>query len=88
MKTGKIEIKWDKDDSGQDAVRLSVYDTIGELKISFDDTALQYYDSESENLIGHFTEMRDLLEAAVRVGRGEEQVLNSLLDELGDDVPF
>jgi hypothetical protein len=84
MQNGLVEVKSDKDSSGQDAIRITVYDLAGDSKLSFDDTALIFYD-ERGNAEYYFSEMEELLESALRSARGEEQVLNKLLDELDDD---
>ena len=86
MSNGTVEVRATKDSSGQDAVRITVYDTNGESKLSFDDTALMFYNDRG-NAEYYFTEMQELLDSAIRSARGEEQILNNILDEL-DDSPF
>lgn len=95
FKSGEVELRWDHDENGQDAVRVTLSGPDGE-NLSFDDTALSHRDSFSEN-VSYYSEMEDLISTAFRSARGEDKVLNSFLNELEidlsqsdqrDDIPF
>lgn len=73
-------------EAGQDAVRLTVQDSLGWVKLSFDDTAMNL--KVGDRWIGYSAEMHELYETAIRLATGDEQVVNELLNELDDEVPF
>jgi hypothetical protein len=89
MKSGLVEVRSDKDNTGQDAVRISLYNNLGDLRLTFDDTVIEYTDPYGEQVF-YFNEMNELLNSALRSARGEDEILNSILNELDDDdeVPF
>jgi hypothetical protein len=89
LTAGHVEIKRDRDESGQDAIRISIFDQNGDLKTSFDDTAIEEHEQQFSERRSYFLEMQELLESALRSAKGEDAILDAILDELEDnDVPF
>jgi hypothetical protein len=87
LNAGTLVISTSYDSSGQDAIQIIVFDKEGRVKLSFDDTALEHTDWDG-NKISYYITMRDLLDSALRSARGEDQILDALLKELDDEIPF
>ena len=88
LNAGHIQVKMDRDSNGENAIRISVFDADGELKSSFDDTELTEPSTEYTPQVQWFGAMNDLLRSALRSAKGEDAIINALLDELDEDVPF
>ena len=86
---GLVVISPDRDESNQEAVRVSIFED-GQLKISFDDTEIHDWAMNGERVY-YFTRMQTLLDDALRSARGESKILDGVLSDLGvpdDEVPF
>lgn len=88
LKSGHIQIRPDRDDNGEDAIRISIFDESGDIKSTFDDTDINEPANEWSKQIIWFGQMKDLLDSAMRSAKGEDEIINAVLNELDDDVPF
>lgn len=82
--SGKVELKWDLDENGQDAVRVTLFDESGNDNLSFDDTALAYRNEFTEKIESYYSRMEELLNSAFIMARGEDALLDRFLSDLSE----
>ena len=90
LRVGHLLLGPSKDQSGQDAVRISVFTKDGPPTLTFDDTDIHLTDDYGER-VSYYPIMQNLMDDARRYAKGEDKVIDDLLAELQekeDDIPF
>lgn len=88
LPSGMVEVKTDRDDTGQEAIRITVFDKGGNVSVTFDDTDVVKVDFVGKR-VPVYPSMKDLFDSALRYAKGEDEVLNNILSDLDDlNIPF